>query len=116
MKVSRHSPTSEIPEANPLPIYRGRYANEKNECADNYWRLVTRLNVRWRVIECRDGIQWILQHTDGERHGRTRWTGRSYCRTRDGLIRVCRANAGEIDATATAILENLPDWIGCGHD
>jgi hypothetical protein len=112
MKVFRHSPASEKSEALPLPIYPTHNANEKNESADNYWRLVARLNVRWRVIECRDGIQWILQRIDGERYGKTRWTGRSYCRTRDGLLHACRDNAGEIEPSALAVLNNLPDRIG----
>ncbi|KQZ92264.1 hypothetical protein ASD64_19380 [Mesorhizobium sp. Root157] len=112
MKVFQQLHASERAETLPLPIYRELNASEHKESADNYWRLIARLNVRWRVIECRDGIQWILQHTDGKKHGRMRWTGRSYCRTRDGLIRACRDNAGEIDAIAMMALESLPDWIG----
>jgi hypothetical protein len=32
------------------------------ESADDYARIVAILNDRWRVIECPDRIQWILQH------------------------------------------------------
>ncbi|TIV01716.1 MAG: hypothetical protein E5W09_01450 [Mesorhizobium sp.] len=86
--------------------------NSHRESDEAYCATVARLNAGWRVIECRDGIQWILQRMDGERHGRARWTGRSYCRTREALIHVCRGNAREIDATAGAALDSLPDWIG----
>lgn len=86
--------------------------NSHRESDDAYGAIVARLNAGWRVIECRDGIQWILQRLDGERHGRARWTGRSYCRTREALNRVCRDYAGEIDATARSPLNSLPDWIG----
>ena len=77
-----------------------------------YSTVVALLNTGWRVIECRDGIQWILQRLAGKRHGQPRWEGRCYCRTRDGLAARVRELAGELDATALAILEGLPDWIG----
>lgn len=88
----------------PVPSHRER--------DDAYRYVVVWLNEHWRVIECRDGIQWILQRSDGERHGQTRWSGRSYCRTRNALIRASRDLAGEIDGSAMAILEGLPEWIG----
>jgi hypothetical protein len=31
-----------------------------NESYDDYPRVVAKLNDRWRVIECRDRVQWIL--------------------------------------------------------
>jgi len=31
-----------------------------NESYDGYPRVVAKLNDRWRVIECRDRVQWIL--------------------------------------------------------
>lgn len=34
---------------------------QHRESADDYHRVVAVLNDRWRVIECRDGIQWVLQ-------------------------------------------------------
>ena len=81
------------------------------ESDDGYQPVVAYLNSRWRVIECRDGIQWILQHVDGKRHGRARWAGRSYLRTRDGLIASCRRSLPEIDPSALAILHSLPERI-----
>ena len=50
------------------------------ETADDYFRVIARLNPRWRVIECRDGIQWILQRRGSpEKARRDDWRGRSYC-------------------------------------
>jgi hypothetical protein len=78
------------------------------------------LNARWRVITCADGVQWILQRrnvpagTGGnrpERHSTDDWRGRSYCRTREALIRCCRAYSGEIDPVAAAALQALPERI-----
>jgi hypothetical protein len=73
------------------------------------------LNDRWRVIVCRDAIQWVLQRRDRpdrpERHAREDWRGRSYCRTREALIRCCDRYSGEIDPVAVAALRTLPDRI-----
>jgi hypothetical protein len=73
------------------------------------------LNARWRVIVCRDGVQWVLQfrnrRSDQETVARDDWRGRSYCRTRDALIRCCDAYCGPIDPVALATLEALPEWI-----
>ena len=87
-------------------------ADNASEEAENYRAVVAILNPRWRVIACRNGIQWILQRSAGLRHGTTRWEGRCYCRTREGLMRRVRELAGEIEPIASAVLKNLPDWIG----
>jgi hypothetical protein len=81
------------------------------ESADSYGRVIARLNSRWRIIACRDGIQWILQQGKSSGHG-TAWRGRSYCRTKIGLMRVCAHHVGDFDGDALAILEALPEWIG----
>jgi hypothetical protein len=70
------------------------------------------LNPAWRVIVCRDGIQWIVQRRHGpERPAGACCEGRSYCRTREVLIRCCRAYSGEIDPAAVAELQTFPDRI-----
>jgi hypothetical protein len=88
--------------------------------SDDRYPAVAILNQRYRVIRCRDGIQWILQRrnipagTGGnrpERHSRDDWRGRSYCRTREALIRCCRAYSGEIDPAAVVALRTLPERI-----
>jgi hypothetical protein len=84
----------------------------RNESAQGYSRLVAVLNGKWRVIECRDGIRWILQARDTlNALSTTVWRGRSYCRTKEALLRICAAQACTIDPTAAAILAALPDWI-----
>ena len=68
------------------------------------------LNTAWRVIVCRDGIQWILQRRGQERPAGARWEGRAYCRTREALVRLCRAYSGPIsDPDANATIEALPE-------
>jgi hypothetical protein len=84
----------------------------RSESADDYYRIIIRLNPRWRVIECPAGIQWILQRLGSpERPRKDDWRSRSYCRTSEALRRCTREYCGEIDPAAAAILAALPEWI-----
>lgn len=69
-------------------------------------------NYGWRVIECRHGIQWILQYRNrAETVARHGWRGRSYCRTKEALIRCCDEHAGQINPAARMTLMALPERI-----
>lgn len=82
------------------------------ETGDSYYGFVAQLNPDWRVVECRDRIQWILQRRGSPKMSRRDdWRGRSYCRTSDALIRSAREYSGTIDPSAAAILTALPARI-----
>jgi hypothetical protein len=82
------------------------------ESADGYLGLVARLNDNWRVVECRERLQWILQRRGSPKTPRADdWRGRSYCQTSFGLLRCARAHAGAVDPSAAAILAALPERI-----
>lgn len=83
----------------------------RREEADDYRAIVARLNDNWRVIECRDAIQWIVQQRSGTRHGQPRWDGRNYYRTREALLRHVRALVAGGDGITLAIIESLPERI-----
>ncbi len=88
---------------------------QSSESANDYLRVVVVLNDRWRVIECQNGIQWIIQRRAGRRgHGTARWDGKNYCRTKEALIRLCRASAGEIGHAALQVFASLPSTIEPG--
>lgn len=89
---------------------------ERRESAEGYSAVVAYLNARWRVIACRDRIQWILQRQDATQslHGAP-WRSRSFCRIRAALIRVCEAFAAPLEPSALAILETLPARIEGGR-
>lgn len=90
-----------------ISITANLQAHRLAEADDRYPNI--RLNDRWRVIACRDGIQWILQARNrAETVARDVWRGRSYCRTRGALIQCCDAYCGEIDPAAAAVLAALP--------
>jgi hypothetical protein len=79
------------------------YAPPLAEETDAY-PTIARLNDRWRVIACRQSIQWILQRRGGEY-----WRGYWFCRTREALVRGARQHAGPIDGDALVILLRLPE-------
>jgi hypothetical protein len=57
-------------------------------------------------------VQWILQHRGSpKKPRRDDWRGRSYCQTREALIRCTREFAGAIEPVAIAILTALPALI-----
>ena len=89
----------------------GPEAVNRNESSDGYSNVVVVLNDKWRVIRCRDGSQWILQSRDSLKAIGDVWRARSYCRTKEALLRVCAAHAGPVDPTAASVLAALPDWI-----
>jgi hypothetical protein len=60
--------------------------NRPAEHAENYPHVVVVLGPKTRVIECADRIQWIIQHRTGSL--KTPWAGRSFCRTKEALIRI----------------------------
>ncbi len=70
------------------------------------------LNGRWRITD--DPIQWVL-----ERRKTKDWSkaqGERFHRRRPALIRSIRELCGEVDLSALAQVENLPerhvDWYG----
>ena len=83
-----------------------------SEEADGYHAIVARLNAGWRVIVCKAGTQWILQHRKSPKKAPADdWRGRSYCRTSEALIRCSFEHAGVIDLAAADILAALPERI-----
>ncbi len=81
--------------------------------ADYAW-IVAQLAEGWRLIECRDGLQWIVQK--GRRNaGEIRWYSRLHFRSKAGLLqRIGKLEGREglvLTAAAQAALANLPEWI-----
>ena len=69
-------------------------------------RLIAQLSANWRVID--DPLQWILQRRKGNpRKKNFGWRSRSFCTTRNGLLRCVREYCGDIDTTALAKIAAL---------
>ena len=74
------------------------------ESADEYPHVVATLTDGHRVIECAADIQWVIQVH--KRRLINPWEGRSFCRTKEALIRL---------AGGDPHLERLPDRYPDGH-
>ena len=102
---------SEFVHADETAAGIGKTARTSDRESDHHYRAVVAvLNGRWRVIVCRDAIQRILQLGKSNGHG-TAWRGRSYCRSKSALMRVCAQHVGEIEPSAFTILNALPKRI-----
>lgn len=76
--------------------------------SDTFLRQAIELNARWRVTD--DGLQWILQRRSGsETEHHSGWRDRSFCRTREGLLRCIRECCGEVYAGGLSRVEALPE-------
>jgi hypothetical protein len=100
-KEVRESSELQIPTAVPSPT-RSQLAHPSN-------RLTVQLNTNWRVID--DPLQWVLQRRKGNpRKKNSGWQDRSFCTTRDGLLRCIRELCGVVDQQALDELQALPDF------
>jgi hypothetical protein len=71
--------------------------------------VLAQLSDRWRVIY--DPLQWVLQRKESEeRQKSSGWNNRSYCATKEGLIRRIRESCSEVDIAALATIKALPEW------
>jgi hypothetical protein len=72
-------------------------------------RLLIQLNAGWRVVD--DDLQYILQrHKGNARKKATGWSGRSFCRTLEVLLRGIREYCGPVDDDALQKVRALPEW------
>jgi hypothetical protein len=84
-----------VPEA--LPSHRER---------DGGYPTVARLSDTVRVIECKDGLQWILQRRSGDQ-----WKGLAYCRTRAALLREASGLLGHVPEVLLQLPEHHDGFI-----
>ena len=76
---------------------------------DEYREVIVQLAPRWRVIVCKDYLQWIIQKRTAEPLHRGEWRGQSYVTSRNSLIRLCASLELLSDDTVCATLYALPE-------
>ena len=76
---------------------------------DEYCEVIVQLAPRWRVIVCKDYLQWIIQKRTAEPLHRGEWRGQSYVTNRKSLIRLCASLGLLSDNVARASLDALPE-------
>jgi hypothetical protein len=96
------------PERVPTPrLWTRKRERPELESYDEYFRVITRLDEKTRVVECKDRIQWIVQRLKVSSGGQRVWAGVSFCRSKEALLRCVREWVpGEHRALAA-----LPDWF-----
>ena len=72
---------------------------------DSYAKVIAQLGPRWRIIACKDGLQWILQKKEASHAGP--WRGVSYHTCRSSLICTC----GSLNLLSAASEEQLFDAL-----
>jgi hypothetical protein len=78
---------------------------------DNYAKVIAQLAPRWRVIICKDGIQWILQQRSVPFPNTGTWAGKSYSTTRDALIAACSDRGLLSEPHLRRALDDLPSDV-----
>jgi hypothetical protein len=102
----RHAIAAGIPN-----VANARAQRHHHETADCYSGVVVRLSEGWRVIRCKDYLQWILQRR--KKGGAERpWRAVGFYLTRDALLRASASASARIDPAALAALAALPERIG----
>ena len=84
------------------------YIASHRERDDSYTKVILQLAPRWRIIECRNAEQWIIQKRSAEPLDRGKWTSISYVVSRDKLIELSTSVGLLSEPSKRAVLEALP--------
>ena len=87
------------------PVYNASHREKE----DNYHGVILQLAPRWRIIECRNAEQWIIQKRSAEPLHQGVWRSVSYVVSRDKLIELSTTLGLLSDAAARAVLDGLPE-------
>src|SRR5262249_32320454 len=99
--------SARVREPSSNPATDPDYQRDKRRPAHPSNRLVAQLNTSWRVID--DPLQGLLQRRKGNpRSKNSGWENRSFCTTREALLRCVREFSGEVDHGASLELQALP--------
>ena len=83
----------------------------RRERDDSYRSVIVWLAPRWRVIICKDTIQFILQKRSVAPPNTGTWAGKSFSTTRDGLMAPCSERGLLSEPSARQVLEALPSDV-----
>lgn len=101
--------------APPLPLQNHGGAHDSTpshrERDETYRGVIVALSDRWRVILCKDEIQFILQKRSVAPPNTGTWAGKTYSTTRNGLIAACSSRGLLSEAFARQVLEALPSNV-----
>ena len=84
-------------------------SQSQRERDDSYSKIIIQLAPRWRIIECRNALQWIIQHRSSKLLNRGHWLSVSYHTSRNKLIEVSTRLNLLSDASMKDVLAGLPE-------
>ena len=77
------------------------------EREDGYIATVVQFNQRWRLVLCKDQMQWIIQKKESSRRGD--WRGKLYLTCKDSVLKASGSLGLLSDPEVEATLRRLPD-------
>ena len=86
------------------PVYNATHMERE----DSYSKVIIQLAPRWRIIECRNAEQWIIQKRSAEPLHQGVWRSVSYVVSRDKLIKLSVSLGLLSEPSKRAVLERLP--------
>ena len=89
------------------PVYNATHMERE----DSYSKVILHLARRWRIIECRNAEQWIIQKRSAEPLHQGVWRSVSYVLSRDKLIELSASLGFLSEPSKRAVLERLPSTI-----
>ena len=103
MTIHNHPPLPSL-YTDITPVYNASH----RERDDSYTKVILQLAPRWRIIECRNAEQWIIQKRSAEPLDRGKWTSISYVVSRNKLIELSASLGLLSEPSRRAVLERLP--------
>ena len=101
-------------KAPPSSLYTGLtpvYNVSHRESDASYGKVVLQLAPRWRIIECHNAEQWIIQKRSAEPLHQGVWRSVSYVVSRDKLIELSASLGLLSEPSKRAVLEALPSSV-----
>ena len=86
-------------------------SHSHRERDDGYSKVIIQPAPRWRIIECRNALQWIIQHRSSKLLNQGNWLGVSYLTSRNKLIEVSTGLNLLSDVSMKDVLAGLPETI-----
>ena len=96
----------------PTPHQTGRLSTRHishRERDEAYLGTIVQFCSRWRLILCKDQMQWIIQKKESSHAGP--WRAEMYVTSRSALIKACGTLCLLSDPATEALLYTLPDHV-----
>ena len=94
----------------PTPHQTGRLSTSHishRERDDAYLGTIVQFSPRWRLVLCKDQMQWIIQKKESSRRGD--WRGRQYLTCKDSVLKASGSLGLLCDPKVKAVLYALPE-------